>query len=166
VAAAHPLSLRPIGPGDREFLFAVYASTRTGELAAAPWTDAQKEAFLRQQFEAQDRFWREHYDGTGFQVVEVDGVPAGRLYVHRSEAEIRIVDVALLPAFRGAGLGTRLLASIFEEADARGLPVRIHVETFNPARRLYERLGFAAEADAGVYVRMERAPRFGGPGVS
>jgi len=124
-----------------------------------PWTGGQKEAFLRQQFEAQDRFWREHYDEAGFLVVEVDGAPAGRLYVHRGADEIRVVDIALLPPFRGAGLGTRLLSSLFEEADAKGLPVRIHVEVFNPARHLYERLGFVPAGDRGVYLRMERPPR-------
>ena len=160
------ISLRPVHPGDREFLAAVYASTRSEELAAVPWTDGQKDAFLKQQFEAQDRFWREHYDASGFQVVEIDGEPAGRLYVHRGADEIRIVDVALLPAFRGAGIGTRLLRSLFAEADARDLPVRIHVEIFNPARSLYERLGFRPVADAGVYVRMERPPGSAGPGVS
>jgi GNAT superfamily N-acetyltransferase len=166
VETASRVSLRPARSGDREFLFAVYASTRADELAIVPWTDAQKEGFLRQQFEAQDRYWREHYDTGGFQVVEVDGSPAGRLYVHRTPAEICLVDIALLPAFRGAGIGTGLLRSLFEEADARGLPVRIHVEAFNPARRLYERLGFRPAGDAGVYVRMERPPSTEGPRVS
>jgi GNAT superfamily N-acetyltransferase len=139
----------------------LYASTRAEELARVPWSEARKEVFLRQQFEAQDRFWRQHFDAGGFSIIEVDGRPAGRLYVHRGRDEIRVVDIALLPLFRNAGTGSRLLASIFAEADATGLPVRIHVEVLNPARRLYERLGFAPVADHGVYVQMERSPRSG-----
>ncbi len=160
------ISLRAVRDGDREFLFVLYASTRAEELAPVPWTDGQKEAFLRQQFEAQDRFWRQHYDAAGFSIVEVNGNPAGRLYVHRGPDEIRVVDIALLPPYRNAGTGTRLFASVLADADAKGLPVRIHVEAVNPARRLYERLGFVPIADRGVYVQMERPPRSGRPPLS
>jgi ribosomal protein S18 acetylase RimI-like enzyme len=92
-------------------------------------------------------------------VILVGGQPAGRLYVARWPAEIRIVDIALLPEFRGAGVGSRLLAELLAEADQAGKPVSIHVEKLNPALRLYQRLGFARAADREVYWLMERAPR-------
>ena len=98
--------LRPVEPDDREFLYRVYASTRTEELAVVPWDDAQKDAFLRAQFDAQDAWWRENYGGASFDVIVVDGEPAGRLYLHRGDTEIRIVDIALLPEHRGKGVGT------------------------------------------------------------
>lgn len=80
-----------------------------------------------------------------------------QLYIHRSSREHRIVDISLLPAYRGRGIGTRLLTSVIAEADSAGKPVSIHVEVFNPARRLYERLGFVQIEDKGVYLLMERA---------
>ena len=147
------IELRPAEPADREFLYRVYAGTRTEELAVVPWDEAQKEAFLRSQFDAQDRWYREHYARATFEVVVVDGEPAGRLYLHRGESEIRIVDIALLPEHRGNGVGTALLRDLLAEADRR---VTIHVERFNPALRLYERLGFTLAEDKGVYLLLER----------
>jgi ribosomal protein S18 acetylase RimI-like enzyme len=123
------------------------------------WGDGEKEAFLRQQFDAQDAYYREHYDGASFDVIEVDGEPAGRLYVARWEDEIRIMDIALLPEHRGAGLGTRLLRELLAEGARSGRRVSIHVEKHNRALRLYERLGFVAVADRGVHLLLEARPR-------
>jgi ribosomal protein S18 acetylase RimI-like enzyme len=127
-------------------------------MAVVPWDDAQKEAFLRSQFEAQDAWYREHYADASFDVILVDGEPAGRLYVHRGDRETRIVDIALLPEYRGNGIGTTLLRDLLAEADAAGKRVTIHVERFNPALRLYERLGFCIAEDKGVYLFLERPP--------
>ena len=123
-----------------------------------PWDDAQKDVFLRHQFDAQDAWWRENYAGARFDVIVVDGEAAGRLYVHRGPREIRIVDIALLPEHRGGGVGTSLLRDLLAEADAAGKSVTIHVERMNPALRLYERLGFSVAEDKGVYLFLERAP--------
>ncbi|HEU4452955.1 MAG TPA: GNAT family N-acetyltransferase [Longimicrobium sp.] len=154
--ASERFSLRPIQDGDREFLFRLYASTRAEELAVVAWTGAQKEAFLRQQFEAQHAYWTEHYGGATFDLVLVDGKPAGRLYVARWPNEVRIVDISLMPEHRGSGLGTRLLERVFAEGDAARKPVSIHVESYNPAKRLYDRLGFVQVGDHGVYLLMKR----------
>jgi GNAT superfamily N-acetyltransferase len=148
-------SLRPIRPEDEELLYRVYASTRVEELRAVPWTEAEKAAFLRMQFEAQHRYYQENYTSSVFDVVVVDGEPAGRLYVARWPEEVRVIDVALLPAFRGRGVGTALLGSLMAEAAGKGLPLRIHVERGNPARSLYDRLGFRMIADRGVYLFLE-----------
>ena len=91
-------------------------------------------------------------------MIEVDGRPAGRLYVDRRPGDLRIVDIALLPAFRGRGIGAGLIAGLQHEAAAEGRIVSIHVEVHNPAAQLYERLGFAIAADLGVYRRMEWTP--------
>jgi GNAT superfamily N-acetyltransferase len=154
------VALRPVQPADEELLFGVYASTRVEELSVVAWDEAQKEAFLRAQFEAQDHWYREHYAGASLDVVVVDGEPCGRLYVYRSESEVRIVDIALLPEHRGDGVGTALLRDLLDEADAAGQRVTIHVERFNPALRLYERLGFTVAEDKGVYLLLERSPAY------
>ena len=86
-------------------------------------------------------------------------MPVGRLYVARWQDEIRIVDIALLPPYRNTGLGTTILRDLLAEAAVAHKPVRIHVEKFNPALRLYERLGFVPIADKGVYLFMEWTPR-------
>ena len=147
--------LRAVRPDDEEFLCRVYASTRTEELSPLPWTEDEKSAFLRTQFAAQHRYYHESYVSSRFDVVLVDGCPAGRIYVARWPEELRVIDIALLPEFRRRGIGTELLRALLEEAAGRGLPVRIHVERFSPALPLYERLGFRLLEDRGVYLFFE-----------
>ncbi len=152
--------LRPAGEADTTFLRGVYRSTREDELAPTGWDEAQKDAFVEMQFDAQHRYYAEHYPDASFDVVLVDGEPAGRLYVARGPEEIRIVDIALLPEYRNRGIGSALIQDIVAEGALRGRPVTIHVERFNPALGLYERLGFSAVADRGVYLLLEwRPPR-------
>ncbi|HVT57329.1 MAG TPA: GNAT family N-acetyltransferase [Thermoanaerobaculia bacterium] len=152
------ITFRPIAAGDEAFLFSVYASTRADELAPVPWSEEQKRAFLGMQFQAQHRFYLENFPACDYLVVLRDGRPAGRLYVDRRPDEIRLIDIALLPEHRGAGIGTALLRQLFAEATAAAKPLRIHVERFNPALRLYSRLGFTQVADEGVYLLMEWRP--------
>lgn len=152
------LSFRPVTDGDAGFLTALYASTREKELAAAPWTEEEKREFLHQQFDAQHRFYRQQFPEAQFDIILKEGTPIGRLYVHRTPEEIRVIDIALLPAQRGRGLGRKLMQSLLDEAALSRRPVRIHVEIFNPALRLYQRLGFRVLEDKGVYLFMEWKP--------
>lgn len=145
-----------------EFLSRLYASTRADEMAmVVDWNDEQKEAFLRMQFQAQHAWYQEHYVGAQFDLLLVDGAPAGRLYVHRREAEIRLMDISLLPEFRGSGIGTKLLRELMSEAESTGMPLTIHVEKYNPAMRLYLRLGFKPIDDRGPYDLMEWRSAYG-----
>jgi ribosomal protein S18 acetylase RimI-like enzyme len=150
--------LRPVADDDREFLVELYGSVRELELAHVPWDRDTRRAFVEHQFGAQDAHYRQNYPGTTLDVIEVGGEPAGRLYVHRGPSDIRIMDIALAPAFRERGIGTNLLRALVAEAQESGRKLSIHVESHNPARRLYERLGFHPAGEHGVYVLMERPP--------
>ena len=149
------LSLRPISPADESFLAALYASTRTEELAQTNWSDEQKAMFCRMQFNAQTTDYRANYPDASFQIIERDGVAAGRLLVLREDEKIHVIDIALMPEHRGAGIGTKFLKELQEEARAAGKKLSIYVERFNPARRLYDRLGFKQVAEKEVYLLME-----------
>ena len=153
------VTLRRVTDADRELLTAVYRSTRLAELDLVPWDEATRTAFVTQQFEAQDRAWSEQRPDAVRDVVLVDGVAAGRLYVDRTPQEIRVVDITLLPEHRGRGVGRALLRPIIAEGDRVGLPVTIHVERHNPALRLYARLGFSVVDDLGVYLFLSRPAR-------
>ena len=153
------ISLRPIGPADEAFLYDLYASTRQREMALVDWTDAVKHAFLQQQFSAQQIHYHAHFTDASFQLVLVDDKPAGRLYVARWPHEIRVVDIALLPEYRGSGIGTALLQSLQNESKAANKPLTLHVERSNPALRLYMRLGFSQKDDLGVYLFLEWSPQ-------
>ena len=157
----HPptIALRQIQAGDAQFLYQVYASTRAEELAPLGWTEPQRAAFLTQQFNAQHQYYQANYASADFQLIIVSGQLAGRLYVDRRPGEIRIVDIALLPEYRNGGIGSALLNSLLVEAALEDKCVSIHVEKFNPALRLYERLGFSTSDDRGVYLFMEWRPQ-------
>jgi ribosomal protein S18 acetylase RimI-like enzyme len=145
--------LRPISADDLPLLREIYASTREDELSVVPWSQEQKAAFLRMQFEAQHAHYQKFYPDAQFLLVLVDDVPAGRLYVHRGPSELRLIDIALLPGFRGKGLGAALLRELLEEARGSGRAVTIHVERNNRALHLYERLGFRTVTDdGGLYL--------------
>lgn len=153
------VQLRPIEAADLPFLEHLYASTRQEEMALTGWSDGHIQAFLRDQFNAQHAFYQEQFAGARFDLILLDDEPIGRLYVDRRTDEIRIIDIALLPEYRRRGIGGRLLRELLDEAQGTGKPVRIHVERFNPAGKLYRRLGFRAIDDNGVYRLMEWHPR-------
>jgi ribosomal protein S18 acetylase RimI-like enzyme len=150
--------LRPAGSGDAELLYRIYASTREDELAVVPWEAAQKEAFLRMQFAAQDRYYHATFPAASYDLIVSGEEVLGRLYLDRGKAAWLVLDIALLPEHRGRGIGARLLTDVLAEAGAAAKPVQIHVERFNPAQRLYDRLGFRQIADEGVYLRLEWNP--------
>jgi ribosomal protein S18 acetylase RimI-like enzyme len=152
------ITLRPVEADDAALLRAVYASTREPEMALVDWPPEQKRAFLEMQFTAQDRYYHEHLPDVAYLIVLWEGEPVGRLYVGRWPDEIRLVDIALLPEYRNRGIGSALFRDLMAEARDAGKPLRIHVERFNPAQRLYQRLGFVQIADEGVYLFLEWRP--------
>src|ERR671916_2353816 len=115
---------RPVAPEDYEFLLDVYASTRAEELAPVPWTDEQKRAFLRMQFNAQRGEYFQRFPDADYRVILVGGRPAGRLWVGRTPEQIRLLDIALLPEFRNRGVGALLVRQLIEEAARARLPLR------------------------------------------
>ena len=150
------VSYRAVEESDLSFLKSVYISTRVDELSATDWSQQQIEAFLSMQFEAQHRFYQEQFPSATFEIIQVNHIDAGRLYLDYREDEIRIVDIALLPQFRTSGLGTGILKTIIRNAEEKSLCVRIHVEKNNPALSLYQRLGFKQIGDKGVYWLTEK----------
>lgn len=124
-------------------------------MALVDWNAEQKEQFLRMQFNAQHSFYHEHFPEAKFDIIQQAGHEMGRLYVDRRPTEIRIIDIALLPGYRGKGVGGEIMQSLLDEAADCGKSVTIHVEHNNPALHLYQRLGFREVEDQGVYYLME-----------
>lgn len=155
-------SLQNLGVGRRDettddapFLEALYLSIRRGEFAALGWPEAALDAFLRDQFRLQTLHYRRCYQPAEFLIIEQAGLAVGRLYLHVGDEDIRIIDISLIEAARGAGLGGALIASVQDRAAAEGRTVSLHVEASNPAVRLYERLGFnCTGAVSGPYRHM------------
>lgn len=155
------ISFRPVTECDYAFMRALYGSIRAEEMTLFPFTEEQREQFLDQQFHAQTVYYTEHYPGADLSILEEDGQPIGRFFIDRRTSEIRIMDIALIEEARKEGIGTGLIREILEEGVRTGKRVTIHVEGFNPALRLYQRLGFQHIDTNGVYYLMEWKP---GPG--
>ncbi len=145
-------------PDDGDFLLSVYASTRP-ELTGLGWSAEQQNAFIRMQFDAQTRHYRDSFPDATYSVICVDGEQAGRLIVNYADDQILIVDIALLPEFRRIGIGGGLVQRLLDQADAGHLPVRCHVLHDSTARGFWEHAGFSALRRDGVYLAMERAPQ-------
>lgn len=152
---AADVSIHPAGIEDRPFLFRVYASGRRDELQSLGWDDDAIQGFLRAQFNHEERDWSLHRPGAHCMVVLRDHLPVGRLYLARSEHEIRVMDLTLLPEHRGRGIATRLLAALLDEAAASRRTVRMNVARSSPMVEICRRLGFLPAATRGGQWLME-----------
>jgi ribosomal protein S18 acetylase RimI-like enzyme len=155
---ADSVSLRPERPEDDAFLLDVYGSTRQEELDLTGWNAATREAFIKMQFNAMRQGYAGMFPHGSFNVILLNQQPVGRIVVSRGDIEFRVVDMALLPAFRGRGVGTFLLRELIAEAARANKPVRLHVLKMSRATRLYERLGFVRFGEEGFHDQMEWRP--------
>jgi GNAT superfamily N-acetyltransferase len=154
------LRLRNEEDSDRPLLLSWYRSTRDGELALVDWTEEQKAAFVAMQFAAQREHYRREYPGARFQIIEREATAVGRLYVHERSDEIRVMDLTVAPEARNQGIGRALMGEILDQGARSRRAVTIHVERFNPARQLWERLGFRPVGEPGdsIYLLFEARP--------
>lgn len=177
-ALASALSLKQPGIGlrvetsvDLDFQVALYTSVRWEELAPVDWPETAKRDFLAQQAKLQHAHYLEHYPGAELLVITapvalsdrgsaenlwIDAAASerqsiGRIYLRSGKTEIRLMDIALFPPFRGQGTGRCLIEALQSEGAARGRDVTLHVEPTNPAQHLYQRLGFTLIEQRGVY---------------
>jgi ribosomal protein S18 acetylase RimI-like enzyme len=158
-AAPPHVTLRPVTREDDPFLLEVYGSTRADELGQVEWEEGQREMFLRWQFDLQRREYDARFPDSRYQLVLIDGEPAGRIWTGEDEDQIRLLDIALLPQFQRRGVGTILLKELMKEAASAGKLLRHMVFVLNnDAHRFYERLGFVIIEDLDAYKHMEYRP--------
>jgi ribosomal protein S18 acetylase RimI-like enzyme len=153
------LRIRPVQAGDAAFLLDLYASTREEELNLTGWDVPTRAAFVQMQFRAQHTHYSTHYPNAQHDIVELDGEAIGRIYIDRTEPDIILMDIALLPAFRDRGFGSKILQALLDEASAARRAVTLHVEANNPrAHALYKRFGFVDISSSGMHTLMRRDP--------
>lgn len=152
------VSLRPENEGDAEFLLRLYLSVRWHELQQVNWPDEAKYNFLADQFRIQTQQYGFHYPGMARWIVASEAGSIGRLYLFTTEKEMRVVDISLLPEWRGCGIGTALLEQVQRQAELVGKPLRLQVEQYNPALHLYYRLGFYVMDKSSLYWLLEWQP--------
>ncbi|HLY98862.1 MAG TPA: GNAT family N-acetyltransferase [Candidatus Angelobacter sp.] len=145
------ITLRPVTAEDDDLLLRLYASTREAELAQVPWTQEQKNAFVKMQFTAQKQHYKATHSNAAHQIICCNAEPVGRLYLSPTDEAFHILDITVLPERRNSGAGSVVLRKVMDEAQAAQKPVTIYVETFNPSQRLFERLGFQVVRTEGLH---------------
>lgn len=148
------LQLRPIKSSDRPFLFEVFASTRPEIQTATHLPEEQRKALMLQQFRDQDLRFNSNFPHADYGIIEYGNTEIGRLYINRTKDDVHIIDISILPDYRGQGLGTKLIRAIIEEARLTKRQVHLQVEKSSSALPLYRRLGFAVIAEKPKYLEM------------
>lgn len=127
-------------------------------MAIVPWPEEAKRTFLDDQFRLQTAHYDTHFADARFHIIEKEGRPIGRLYVHEGPRSVYVMDITLLAEHRNQGIGEALMRQVIDDAHASRRSVTCHVEMHNPAQRLYHRLGFLKIGDEGVYYELELRP--------
>lgn len=149
------LRLDAAGTGDLAFLRALYRDSRAAELAWCPWPEAMKAAFCDSQFDLQHRHYLGQHPRGEFLIISDGPSPLGRLSLDHSGAAVHIIDISLMAAARGHGLGTTILTAIMDRAQTAGKAVTLCVAADNRrALSLYRRLGFIGTAQDGTHIAM------------
>ena len=152
------IELRHEVKNDDAFIEAVYRCTREEELNLTNWTEQQKKAFTQMQSVAQLYEYKTKFPGAAFRVIIFNKRSAGRFYTWENDKEIRLIDITLLPQFRGKGIGTALLGDLIKRSDKAQKKISLHVDPISPALHLYLRLGFSHIKTNGRHYYMERDP--------
>ncbi|MCX6874444.1 MAG: GNAT family N-acetyltransferase [Verrucomicrobia bacterium] len=150
--------LRAATPDDLAFQAQLYATTRLDEMEAAGFPAEMRGAFVAMQFNAQTTHYTQHYPAAEWSIIECDGARVGRLIVHRAEDHFNVIDIALMPEYRGRGIGTVVLRELIAEASARLLPIQLFAFSGEHAIQLYHRLGFADVHDDGLHTELVWRP--------
>jgi ribosomal protein S18 acetylase RimI-like enzyme len=154
VASDSRIALRAMVEDDVGFLRHLYSTTRY-DIDCLPLSNDERSQFLSQQFQAQHLHYQRFCSDARFDVVLRGKKRVGRFYVQYGLTEFRIVDIAILPEYRGSGIGTNLIREVLERAGVEKVSVRLRVEPDNPALAWYEGLGFRKIADEQTHWHLE-----------
>ena len=155
---AERLSLRPETGADEPIVMKMYASTRSSELEMLPWNEWQKADFVKMQHIAQHTHYVKEYNTERFDIILLDGQPAGRLYIEEKEDQLLLVDIIVLPEYQQQGIGGYYMEQLLEEAAEKQKKVALHVYSDSWVRELYLRLGFEEKGGTDVHTYMEWHP--------
>lgn len=142
------LRLRPAQARDEAFLKAVHDAGRAWEFAPLKGQidDHLLDRVFQQQYASQHDVYFNTYTLAKYAVIEWCGHPIGRLYADFRDAEIRLLDINILPAYRGKRIGEMVVRGLCRHAATLRMPLTLHVHPLNAARRFYQRLGFVEAA--------------------
>jgi ribosomal protein S18 acetylase RimI-like enzyme len=147
---------RPVSAEDETMLLELFAADKRAEFAAFGLPAEQAESLVVLQYRGRAFTYSQRYpEAEDSILLDVDGMPAGRLLVNRAQDCWRIVDIAVLPSHRGKGLATAAIRDCQARGAGCGASLELSVAPANPARMLYERLGFRATSATALAIEME-----------
>jgi ribosomal protein S18 acetylase RimI-like enzyme len=139
-----PVELRPTNPDDYDFVFSVHCAAMRSSVEQIYGWDADWQA----------RYFREHFDPARRQIIRYCGNDVGYISVEEQKTSLFLNSIAILPSYQGRGIGTTLIRRLQHKARTKGVPVTLQVLKVNPARALYERLGFKVTGETDTHYRM------------
>lgn len=137
-------SLRPTTQSDYEFLYKL-KKLCLKEYVAETWGWNE---------EVQRAYFAESFDPNDSQIITLNDQDIGQLLLEDRGVDLYLAGIYILPTFQGKGIGTAVLQDILLAAQDRRLPVRLQVLKVNPARKLYERLGFKLTGETETHYLM------------
>lgn len=146
--------MRPAVGDDFAFLVELFYAVRGPDFEQLDQVVARQ--MLDMQFQAQVSSYRTTYPGAVHTIFELlDGTPIGRMIHDEGPSVLHIIDIAVLPVYRCQGVGTSAVVALQQVAARRKSGVTLNVARDNPARSLYQRLGFTENGDDEVYDFMQ-----------
>lgn len=140
---------------DDSFLYELYVSARIDEFRILELPTQQLDTLLRMQYEAQKQSYQQQFPQAAHTIIHYNEVPIGRIIIDIQNSNIRLVDITLLPNYRGKGIGTLLLQQLQQLAINHDRPILLHVLQGNPAHKLYKNCGFYEIGQQAPYIVMQ-----------
>jgi GNAT superfamily N-acetyltransferase len=155
------ITLRPRRARDEEFLRMAYESSRDVETKDVLWpTPADREAFFRHQFDAQQKHFDNFYENLDYDIIESDGKPIGRLVLSWETDHLVCVDIIIIAKYRRQKIGSAIMEAITKEVDRRGISCSLMYEKWKPyLEKFYERYGFKTTKEYPTHFNMDRPRR-------
>ena len=152
------MELRKANAADEAFLKALFKEIHAPELLPAAIPASMAAQLLDMQYRGQKMSYEAQFPAGESYIIALEGEPIGRLFVHQTPEELRLVDIALRRAWQSRGLGTQLLRELGNRAREQKIPLRLSVRPTSPAARLYTRLGFVEISATQTHAEMEWTP--------
>jgi len=147
--------LRPVTAADQQFLFALHRAAMGPYVTAIfGWDEAVQLGFHDRWFQRQQQGGQAAWTW----IIVADGDDVGVVQVHDEADHLYLSRIEVLPGWQGHGVGSGVIRALQALAHTRRRPVRLHVFDLNPARRLYERLGFRVIGQAEGRCLMQWPP--------
>lgn len=152
------ISLRPETADDFEFIKELVIAIRESEPGFCLLLAGERTRILEEQADLQRRHYQKVYPSAHFTIIEANGKPIGRYYVHQASDHFLVVELSLLPNFQRFGIGAQLIRSTQAEAIRVGKPVRLSVQLGNPATSFYQKLSFQTGAKTATHQTLIWTP--------